>query len=86
MISAALDGDLDNVDYQNHPIFGLHMPQICPNIPTDILNPKNTWSDKVAYDAKANDLAKEFRVNFEPFNSDANEKILAAAPKVIVEG
>ena len=86
MISAALKGELNHVDYQNHPIFGLHMPKSCPEIPTEILNPKNTWSDKVAYDTKANQLAREFRTNFEPFNSDANDKILEAAPKVIVEG
>ena len=86
MISAALKGELNHVDYQNHPIFGLHMPKSCPEKPPEILNPKNTWSDKVAYDTKANQLAREFRTNFEPFNSDANDKILEAAPKVIVEG
>lgn len=80
MITAALEGKLDNVDYTTHEIFGLSMPNECENVPTDILNPKNTWSDKGAYDAKANALAAEFVKNFEQFESDANEEIMAAAP------
>ena len=85
MISAALKGMLDDIRYKNHPIFGLHMPESCPDVPTELLDPKNTWENKNAYDAKANQLATAFRVNFEPFNSDANEKILEGAPRVIVE-
>lgn len=85
MISAALKGMLDDVRYKNHPIFGLHMPESCPDVPTELLDPKNTWENKNAYDTKANQLATAFRLNFEPFNSDANEKILEGAPRIIVE-
>ncbi|MBD3638555.1 MAG: phosphoenolpyruvate carboxykinase (ATP) [Crocinitomicaceae bacterium] len=81
MITAALEGKLDNVDYEEHEIFGLAMPVECEGIPAEILNPKNTWADKAGYDRKANHLANEFVKNFEQFESDANEEILAAAPK-----
>ncbi|MFT4600250.1 MAG: phosphoenolpyruvate carboxykinase (ATP) [Arenicella sp.] len=80
MITSALEGKLDNVDYTTHEIFGLQMPDTCENVPTEILNPKNTWEDKSAYDNKANILAAEFVKNFEQFESDANEEIMAAAP------
>ena len=81
MITAALEGKLDNVDYTTHEVFGLAMPNECENVPTDMLNPKNTWDDKSAYDAKANHLANEFVKNFKQFESDANAEIMAAAPK-----
>ena len=82
MITAALEGKLDNVSFQEHNVFGLQMPTTCPDVPTEILSPRNTWSDKDAYDAKANDLAKKFVANFEQFSDFANEEILSAAPKV----
>jgi phosphoenolpyruvate carboxykinase (ATP) len=81
MITAALEGKLDHVDYTTHEIFGLAMPNECEGVPTEILNPKNTWEDKSAYDVKANRLANEFVKNFAQFESAANEEIMAAAPK-----
>ena len=81
MISAILNGDLENVKYNTHSIFGLKMPDSCPNVPADILNPKNTWKDKNKYDVKANKLADAFNKNFEQFSDNANEEILSAAPK-----
>ena len=80
MITSALEGKLDNVAYTNHKIFGLAMPNECENVPTDILNPKNTWADKAGYDEKANHLAGEFNKNFEQFADNASDEILAAAP------
>lgn len=80
MITSALEGKLDNVAYTNHEIFGLAMPNECENVPTDILNPKNTWADKAGYDEKANHLAGEFNKNFEQFADNASDEILAAAP------
>ncbi|MEZ7900859.1 MAG: phosphoenolpyruvate carboxykinase (ATP) [Urechidicola sp.] len=82
MITSALTGKLENVDYTNHEVFGLAMPNECENVPTEILSPKNTWADKSAYDAKANNLASKFVANFKQFESDANAEIMAAAPKV----
>jgi phosphoenolpyruvate carboxykinase (ATP) len=81
MITAALEGKLDNVDFTTHEVFGLAMPNECENVPTEMLNPKNTWEDKAAYDAKANHLANEFVKNFKQFESDANAEIMDAAPK-----
>ena len=81
MISAILNGDLENVKYNTHSVFGLKMPDSCPNVPVDILNPKNTWKDKNKYDVKANKLADAFNKNFEQFSDNANEEILSAAPK-----
>jgi phosphoenolpyruvate carboxykinase (ATP) len=81
MITAALTGQLENVSYETHEIFGLNMPVSCPDVPADVLNPKNTWEDKGAYDAKANQLAEEFITNFQQFSEEASEETMAAAPK-----
>ncbi len=80
MINAALDGKLNDVEYVNHPIFKLAMPTSCESVPTEVLSPKDTWSDKEAYDAKANELAKSFHKNFETFKDLANAEILNGAP------
>ncbi|PVW14164.1 phosphoenolpyruvate carboxykinase (ATP) [Marixanthomonas spongiae] len=80
MITAALKGQLKDVDYEMHPIFGLDMPKECPNVPSEVLNPRETWEDKEAYDAKAEALAKSFKKNFEKFESYANKEILSGAP------
>lgn len=82
MITAALDGKLDNVDYEAHPVFGMLMPKDCPGVPAEVLNPRNTWQDKNAYDEKSKDLAQQFVKNFEKYASGVSEEILAAAPKV----
>jgi phosphoenolpyruvate carboxykinase (ATP) len=59
------------------------MPTTCADVPTELLNPRNTWKDKTAYDAKANELAEKFVKNFEKFKEFANEEILAASPKLL---
>lgn len=84
MITAALEGKLGPVDYVEQPIFGLNIPTSCPNVPDDILNPRNTWKDKEAYDNKAQRLANSFVENFEQYKDKANAEILAAAPKASV--
>ena len=80
-ITAALQGQLDNVTFEAHPVFGMEMPTTCPDVPSEILNPRNTWQDRAAYDAKAKDLANQFIKNFEKYASGVSEEILAAAPK-----
>lgn len=80
MISAALNGELDNVVYEKHPVFGLNVPQVCPNVPSQVLNPKETWSNEKAYDIQAKELATSFKENFAKFESYANEEILGGAP------
>ena len=84
MISAALNRDLDEIEYQNHPVFGLQMPKSCLNVPVELLHPKNTWANGNLYDEKANELAKAFKINFEQFADYANEEILEALPKEIL--
>jgi phosphoenolpyruvate carboxykinase (ATP) len=85
MITAALTGQLDSVEYDTHEVFGLAMPKSCPNVPDEILSPRNTWADKAAYDNKAGILAGKFVKNFEQFEANAKEEILAAAPRVAVK-
>jgi len=84
MISSILNGELEGVEYKKHEVFGLNMPTSCPNVPDEILSPKNTWTDKNAYDKKANELADAFNKNFAQFADYANEEILDAAPKATV--
>jgi phosphoenolpyruvate carboxykinase (ATP) len=85
MITAALEGKLDYVAYETHPVFGLAMPQTCPNVPSHLLNPRNTWADKSAYDTKANELAHAFNKNFERFAAHASDEILSARPITAVK-
>jgi phosphoenolpyruvate carboxykinase (ATP) len=80
MITAALAGKLDAVSFVEHPIFGLHMPTSCDNVPSEVLNPRNTWKDKESYDKKAIALAASFKKNFAKFEAQANEEILKGAP------
>ena len=53
MVTAALNGELANVEYEKDPIFGLAVPKTCPNVPAEVLNPRSTWADKDAYDESA---------------------------------
>jgi phosphoenolpyruvate carboxykinase (ATP) len=85
MITAALEGKLDNVTFENLPIFDLAIPTSCENVPTEILNPRGTWADKNAYDETANNLAGQFVKNFEQYAAETSADILAAAPKVMVK-
>ena len=82
MITAAMNGELANVDYKAHPVFGILMPTEVPNVPAEILIPRNTWADKAAYDKKANELAHLFVKNFAKYADQANEEIRSAAPAV----
>ena len=82
MITAVLEGELDEATYIPHPVFGMMMPTCCPGVPAEILNPRNTWADKNAYDLQAKNLAAQFLKNFEKYASGASEEILAAAPKI----
>lgn len=83
MITAAIEGQLDNVEYQTQPIFDLSIPKSCEGVPSEILNPKDTWTDKSAFDETANKLASQFVKNFEKFEAETSEAIRSAAPKVM---
>ncbi|MEN7551191.1 phosphoenolpyruvate carboxykinase (ATP) [Rapidithrix thailandica] len=81
LITAALEGKLDNVEYKKHDVFGVAMPTTCPEVPAEILDPIQTWQDKNAYYEKANLLANSFNKNFTKFSEYANEEMLDGAPK-----
>jgi phosphoenolpyruvate carboxykinase (ATP) len=78
MVTAALNGDLRSVECTPHPVFGVAVPKACPGVPTDVLDPRMTWGDPEAYDAKAADLARRFRENFAKFEIPTT--ISAAGP------
>ena len=84
MITAALTGKLTDVSFEKLPVFELSYPTICEGVPSDLLNPRNTWSDKSAYDETAARLAAKFVKNFEKFATETSAEILAAAPKILV--
>lgn len=85
MITAAMKGELSNVEFITHPVFGLAMPVSCPDVPAELLQPRSTWANGDAYDATANKLAASFVKNFSKYADNANAEILAAAPKVTQE-
>lgn len=82
MIRAILNGDLDNVKYQQNPIFGLFMPTRCPKVPSGILDPMKTWVNKGAYIGKAIRLAHSFHLNFEKFSQQASSQIREGGPLI----
>ena len=85
MITAAMNGRLDNVEYITQPVFELAIPTSCPGVPTEILNPKDTWADKAAFDETVNSLGAKFVKNFEKYEAETSEAIRSAAPKVMVK-
>ena len=80
IIRAVLEQQLNNVEYKKHPVFNMMMPCACPGVPKEILNPRNTWSDKNAYDEQAKMLADLFVANFKEYAERVGEEILSAAP------
>jgi len=82
LLNAAIEGQLDDVEFTTDPVFGLAIPASCPDVPAEILNPRNTWSDKGAYDEKATALAKSFHENFATYADAVTEEILQAGPLV----
>jgi phosphoenolpyruvate carboxykinase (ATP) len=80
MISAALEGRLDNVAFDDHAVFGMAMPRTCPGVPDGILNPRNAWPDQLAYDEMAKDLAGWFINNFKKYEDGVTSEVRAAGP------
>lgn len=81
MITAALNGELEKVEYVHDEVFNVDVPQSCPDVPSEIMNPRNTWEDKEAYDAMAKKLAKMFADNFAKKYPDVDPKIANAGPR-----
>ncbi|HTJ26577.1 MAG TPA: phosphoenolpyruvate carboxykinase (ATP) [Candidatus Limnocylindria bacterium] len=81
MVNAAIEGRLANVAFEPEPFFGLQIPTSVPDVPSDVLNPRNAWADKAAYDAQAKHLAGLFAENFQRFEAHASPEVLAIAIK-----
>ncbi|TFU03497.1 phosphoenolpyruvate carboxykinase [Polymorphobacter arshaanensis] len=81
LLSAALDGSLNNAPFRTDPFFGFQVPITVPNVDMQILNPRDTWADKDAYDAKAKALVNLFIANFEQFADHVDAGVRDAAPK-----
>jgi phosphoenolpyruvate carboxykinase (ATP) len=79
MVDAAVEGELIYEQFEVEPTFGFTIPKICPGVPPQVLNPRNAWPDKSAYDKAAEDLRNRFAKNFENFDVPAEVK--AAGPK-----
>jgi phosphoenolpyruvate carboxykinase (ATP) len=80
LVNAALDGSLAEVPTRTDPNFGFQVPVACPGVPEEVLNPRNTWADKAAYDAKARELVTLFNENFKQFADHVDPEVRAAAP------
>jgi phosphoenolpyruvate carboxykinase (ATP) len=80
MVKAALNGQLDNVRMRTDPYFGLSVPTVCPDVPDDWLDPRCTWQDGAAYDAKARDLAAQFKQNFAVYDGLVSNEVATAGP------
>ena len=81
MITAALTGQLDAVEYRRHPIFNIEVPATCPGVPDSVLDPRTTWPDAGKYDEQARRLAGMFVENFKTFENDVAPSVKAAGPK-----
>ena len=81
MVTSALNGDLEKTPFKHNDIFNVEIPTLCPRVPPEVLNPRNTWSDKEKYDISAKKLAALFVKNFEKFGETPKE-ILNAGPKI----
>jgi phosphoenolpyruvate carboxykinase (ATP) len=81
MVTAAIEGNLEHVTYELDPIFNVYVPTTCPGVPSNILKPRNTWTDGDAYDKQARQLAQLFVDNFSKFLEDMPKEIGEAGPR-----
>ena len=82
MIRAILTGELASIETRPDPIFGVNVPVSCPGVPSEVLQPRNTWADKEAYDKQAKDLALRFNNNFKKYEAGVSAAVRAVAPKL----
>jgi len=84
MVAAALNGSLTGVETVPDPVFGVSVPVSCPGVPPEVLQPRTTWDDPAAYDAKARDLAGRFHANFAQFVDSVSPDVAAAGPHAAI--
>ena len=80
LINAALSGQLDDVEFHQDPFFHLAIPAEVPGVPTEVLNPRDAWQDKAAYDETAKKLARMFRDNFKRFEAGVDQSVTDSMP------
>lgn len=81
LLDAALEGVLDGAQFAEHPVFKLHMPTSCPNVPAEVLDPRTTWADKDAYDAQCKELAALMNKAFKKFEGSVSDDVKACLPE-----
>ncbi|TNE70681.1 phosphoenolpyruvate carboxykinase (ATP) [bacterium] len=81
MLEVALEGGLNQVAFETENFFGLSIPKSVDGVPSELLNPRNTWNDKNAYDEKARQLAGMFKENFKKFSAQVSESVISAGPR-----
>ncbi len=82
IIDAIHDGSLAKMATDIDPVFDFQIPQSCPNVPDELLVPRNSWTDKNEYDKTANHLAGLFQDNFDKYKDGASDEVTSAGPKV----
>jgi phosphoenolpyruvate carboxykinase (ATP) len=85
LITEALNGNLDHVEFAQDKFFGYQVPTSCAGVPSELLLPENSWTDKSLYTEKASELAGKFRESFKRFEEQASEEIMNGAPVAVVE-
>ncbi|MDQ3639077.1 MAG: phosphoenolpyruvate carboxykinase (ATP), partial [Actinomycetota bacterium] len=80
MVQAVINGKLDGAETRTDPFFGLNVPVEVPGVPTELLDPRETWDDKDAYDQQAKELARLFTENFKKFEDQVDEEVREAGP------
>ena len=80
MVRAAIDGKLNNVETETDTVFGLAIPTEVEGVPSEVLIPRNAWTDKAAYDQKAANLAQSFRENFKKFGTVSEDISIKGGP------
>ena len=78
MVNAAIEGRIPN-DYETEPFFGLRIPKSVPDVPSSVLNPRNAWANKSAYDEQARKLSQLFFDNFKRFEGHVSDAVNAVA-------
>jgi phosphoenolpyruvate carboxykinase (ATP) len=82
LLNAALDGELDQVEYTTDPIFGFQFPRSCPDVPAEVLDPASSWPDREAYMKRYRGLASRFIDNFKKFEDQATEEVKKSGPRI----
>ncbi|MGE5377818.1 MAG: phosphoenolpyruvate carboxykinase (ATP) [Bacteroidota bacterium] len=82
LLNAALSGKLNDVTYKKDPIFGFEVPEHCPGVPDDVLEPASSWPDRKEYDRRYKDLAMRFKQNFGKFESQTPQQVIDAGPRI----